>query len=346
MQNLSPDTVRDWKEEHEERIERRKEEVLERYGPIFSPDNLDELTKEEFKSFLLYDNNKHWKGIHRHGNRVTEDMESLRNALKLVLDEDEDIVTRLNAVVEKGGSHYIKGLGRAVITPILLVVYPTKYGVYNTRSEESLKNLGQLPDFKRGASFGERYQQVNQVLNELSAKYDVSLWTLDALLGHLSLDEKDVEQIDEEEDLPETIQERGIEDIQDFGMERHLEEFLVTNWENTELGNNYDLILEDGDIISQQYSTGIGYIDILARDKDDNWIVIELKKGRHSDKVLGQISRYIGWVDDELAEDGEEVEGLIIVGEEDEKLEYALKTQDKVTALTYDIQFSLSEYQE
>ncbi len=34
--------------------------VLERFQPIFSPDQVSEIKEHEFQSFLLYQNNKHW----------------------------------------------------------------------------------------------------------------------------------------------------------------------------------------------------------------------------------------------------------------------------------------------
>ena len=41
-------------------------------------------------------------------------------------------------------------------------------------------------------------------------------------------------------------------------------------------------------------------------------LVIELKKGRASDSVVGQIQRYMGYVKDELAEKNQPVKGVII----------------------------------
>jgi hypothetical protein len=39
--------------------------MLAYFGTLFHPDNLAHLTKEEFKSFLLIKNNKHWEEIQR-----------------------------------------------------------------------------------------------------------------------------------------------------------------------------------------------------------------------------------------------------------------------------------------
>ncbi len=39
--------------------------AMEHYGKYFSPENLKNITEEEFKNFLLLKNNKHWSGLHR-----------------------------------------------------------------------------------------------------------------------------------------------------------------------------------------------------------------------------------------------------------------------------------------
>ena len=50
-------------------------------------------------------------------------------------------------------------------------------------------------------------------------------------------------------------------------MEKQLEDFIIENWDKTEFGKKYDLIYEDGELISQQFPTTIGKIDILAKLK-------------------------------------------------------------------------------
>ena len=93
-----------------------------------------------------------------------------------------------------------------------------------------------------------------------------------------------------------------IEDAASFVLEKHLEDFLVQNWSLTELGKDY-VIYEDDENFGQQFPTDTGPIDILAVSKDKKTLlVIELKKGRASDAVVGQIQRYMGYVKEELAE--------------------------------------------
>jgi hypothetical protein len=80
---------------------------------------------------------------------------------------------------------------------------------------------------------------------------------------------------------------------------------LIQNWKQTELGKRYDLF-QDEDGNGQQYPTDTGPIDILAISKDKKeLLVVELKKGRASDSVVGQIQRYMGYVLDELAEENQ-----------------------------------------
>ena len=132
------------------------------------------------------------------------------------------------------------------------------------------------------------------------------------------------------------------EDLKEFGMESHLEDFIVENWERIPALKGFELYREDGEVVGQQYSTSIGRIDLLALSNDKKtWLIIELKKGKTSDDVVGQTLRYIGWVKKNEAEPGQEVRGLIIAGTEDERLLYALETLANVGFMTYSVNFNL-----
>ena len=62
------------------------------------------------------------------------------------------------------------------------------------------------------------------------------------------------------------------------------------------------------ELIGQQFQTDTGPLDLLAISKDQKeLLVIELKKGRASDAVVGQIQRYMGFIKDEIAEDHQTV---------------------------------------
>lgn len=139
-----------------------------------------------------------------------------------------------------------------------------------------------------------------------------------------------------------TSSDETVEDASIFALEKHLEDFLVENWEKTELGKKYDIFYEDDELVGQQYETDTGPIDVLAISKDKKeLLVVELKKGRASDAVVGQVQRYMGYVKDEIAEDNQEVKGVIIAFENDLKIKRALSVAKNIDFYTYKVDFTL-----
>jgi len=135
-----------------------------------------------------------------------------------------------------------------------------------------------------------------------------------------------------------------IEDPTVFAMEKYLEEFLVTNWSQTELGKEYDIFSENGENVGRQYQTDTGPMDILAISKDKTkLLVVELKRGRASDSVVGQVQRYMGYVVEVLAESNQEVHGVIIALEDDLKIQRALKVTRNIEFYRYIINFKLEK---
>jgi hypothetical protein len=127
------------------------------------------------------------------------------------------------------------------------------------------------------------------------------------------------------------------------GLFSELEDFIVSNFQTIfkgELKIYQDTEENDG----QQYDTDIGPIDILAVDpKTKSFVVIELKKGRPSDCVVGQVLRYMGWVKKNLCLDGQAVKGLVICRDLDPKLNYALKMTENIDVRYYSVSFKLTE---
>jgi len=133
-----------------------------------------------------------------------------------------------------------------------------------------------------------------------------------------------------------------VEDPTIFALEKHLEDILVHNWPQTELGKDFDIFEEDGELIGQQYQTDTGPLDILAISKDKSrLLVVELKKGRASDSVVGQVQRYMGYVKDELAKEGQSVEGVIIALEDDQRIKRALSVAPNISFYKYQVSFKL-----
>ena len=101
-------------------------------------------------------------------------------------------------------------------------------------------------------------------------------------------------------------------------------------------------IIEPGlTLVKQQYVTPVGVIDILFKDRQGKYLVIETKKGSESDRVIGQISRYIGYL-----EQGENktTRGLIVVSDADDRLIYGLHALGgKVRLKYYKVSFSITD---
>ena len=133
-----------------------------------------------------------------------------------------------------------------------------------------------------------------------------------------------------------------IEDQLAFQMEKQLEDFLVHNWRSTALGQEYDIYEEEGQVKGQQYPTDTGPMDILAISKDrTRLLVVELKRARASDAVVGQIQRYMGYVQDALLEPGQSVEGVIIAQEDDLRIRRALSIAQNIRFMKYRVEFHL-----
>src|SRR3989338_457061 len=135
-----------------------------------------------------------------------------------------------------------------------------------------------------------------------------------------------------------------VEDPSIFALEKHLEDFLVHKWKSTERGKKDNIYEEEGERIGQQYPSDTGPIDILAVSKDKKeLLVVELKKGRIGDVVVGQVQRYMVYVKDELAEEDQKVRGVIIAFEDDIKIRRALSVTQNIDFYTYKVNFKLEK---
>lgn len=309
-----------------------RDSVLARYQPVFQFETVQQLSEENFRSFLYFENNHHWSGLYRKALKLCEDMDTVRNTLTILLNPALPLAKRWDTSVRN-----IKGFGKGLATAILIVSSPNEYGVWNNTSEGALRILNIWPEFPRGSSRGEKYVLINQLLNRLSSDLGIDLWTLDALMWGV---------------IPRGSELGGDGPIQDpvnpasstiqaFGLERHLHDFLFDNWEYTSLGKEWALYEDES---GYEYPTEIGYIDLLAHHrKKPEWLVIELKRGKSSDETVGQVLRYMGWVRNQLAEKGDTVKGLIISREADDKLLYAISALDNIniSVQTYEVEFLL-----
>ena len=123
-----------------------------------------------------------------------------------------------------------------------------------------------------------------------------------------------------------------------FAAEAHLRDYLAQHLEQVEPG--LELYVDDDGTSGVEYVTPIGRIDILAVDRDDGFVVIELKVSRGPDSVAGQILRYKNWVQKHLA-DGRCVRGIIIAQHVSEKVLYAIVSDLDISVMEYEISLAL-----
>ena len=88
---------------------------------------------------------------------------------------------------------------------------------------------------------------------------------------------------------------------------------------------------------------GSRYIDILALDKDNNYVVIELKVSRGYDRVVGQILRYIAWVKKYHVDVGQNVRGIIIARQISVDLLLACSEITNIDLFEYELSISLNK---
>ncbi|MGQ9725939.1 MAG: endonuclease NucS domain-containing protein [Candidatus Bathycorpusculaceae bacterium] len=138
----------------------------------------------------------------------------------------------------------------------------------------------------------------------------------------------------------ELVEETRIEEEEvSFGLERDLEEYISRNLKQLEEG--LTLYSAEGSS-GRQYSTDVGRIDLLAVDKEGNFVVVELKAGLATDRVVGQVLGYMRYVRKNLAKE-KDVRGIIVADDFDERLKYAVAEIPKLKLKKYLVKFEFRD---
>ncbi len=125
-----------------------------------------------------------------------------------------------------------------------------------------------------------------------------------------------------------------------FALEKDLQNFLVRNLQRLESGLT---LYEANGLSGIEYNAGGRRIDILAVDANRAFVVIELKVSRGYDRVIGQLQRYMGWVEANMA-GGRAVRGIIVASEITEDLILATSLiADRVKLFEYSLSFQIQQ---
>jgi len=133
-------------------------------------------------------------------------------------------------------------------------------------------------------------------------------------------------------------EDRETVDSNEFAYEKDLQSFLSKNLSLVEPGLS---LYEEEGITGLEYPAGGRYIDILARDTNSNYVVIELKVSRGYDRVVGQVLRYMAWIGKNLADASQSVRGVIIAREISEDLLLAASLVPNVELYEYQMSVTL-----
>jgi len=149
-------------------------------------------------------------------------------------------------------------------------------------------------------------------------------------------EKKEIDQTGNSDEIEEEI-EREYQQT-GFAYESDLRDFLSQNLAIIEPGLR---LFEDEGISGVEFPVGGRFIDLLAMDKHNNYVVIEVKVSKGYDRVIGQLLRYMAWIENNQAESTQKVRGIIIAREISEDLHLAASKILEVKLFEYDLSVSL-----
>ena len=146
--------------------------------------------------------------------------------------------------------------------------------------------------------------------------------------GRIDLSNSEVNNVTFENEIEESISESIDTQV---SLEKDLQQYLSNRVHEIESG----LVLVDDGV---EYKTEAGYIDILAKDENENLVVIELKAGKAKDAALGQILGYMGC----LSDTSNNVRGILVASSFDKRVVFAVKALTNIRLVSYELNFNLN----
>jgi endonuclease len=120
-----------------------------------------------------------------------------------------------------------------------------------------------------------------------------------------------------------------------LSLERDLHSYLAKRVNEIENGL---VLVEKG----SEYPTDVGRIDLLAKDKQGNNVVIELKVGKAKDSALGQLLGYMGCIASSSTVHIQ-TRGILVASEFEQRVVYAARGLPNVKLIKYRVSFELQE---
>ena len=137
---------------------------------------------DNFKDFLYFKNNLSWTTLYRSGMKALNHLDKLRRLLLVLQDESIPIQTRVNQGIR--GKYHVEGIGIAILTGLLHTFYPNKYGVWNSRTIDTLNIIKRKPVLT--SNVGKSYLLINNELIQLNKTLNTDLATIDGFMWFIS----------------------------------------------------------------------------------------------------------------------------------------------------------------
>lgn len=276
--------------ETKKRWSEHREKSFEENHKWVHPHKIREMPDEELEmKFLEYyksgGGRQNLNQIYR--DRIIRDKKRFREIMLFLLDEEIDIKERIDQIL--AGQYHIEGFGKAILTSFLMDYDPNKYCLWNNKTEMGFSVIG-WKVYEARDSRGTAYLKVLEALQrirKLKPESNMTFDDIDLFLHTISAENEGREVVIALTEGREISRPSpGIESME-FAMERYLEEFIEINFSKINFGAKLELY-QDEENNGRQYPTPIGNIDLLAiNNEKKEFVVIELKKGRSSDVVVG-----------------------------------------------------------
>jgi hypothetical protein len=160
---------------------------------------------------------------------------------------------------------------------------------------------------------------------------DWAVGTLSLLFDHLERRQQIVIPVNGHGTAPRSLNLR-------VALEQYLEDLLIARWDSLPWGQELEYL-------ARQVECGLlGTLDILAGDRmSGEYVVIELKRDQGDDEVVGQVSRYMGWIKQHRADPKSVgVRGIIVAHEATDRLCSAVAPHSNIGLYTYEFAVTLA----
>jgi len=275
--------------------------------------------------------------------RIIRDVSTFKKRFLFLLDEKLPLDKRFTDIVSSNGDKHIDGVGKALASGFLMDLNNEKYCIWNNKTEMGFNVLGIETPYISNDTYGTRYvkvlDQLKRIKDDIGAGLNYDYDSIDSFLHWVSAEEEGkiaVKKLIGEETLTET----GI--VIEAPEEKFVQKLIERNFDNIFSYHNLKLYDNDPDQNGFQYNTKVGRIDFLCIDKNtDDIVVIELKTGKVTEGAIGQVMKYMGFIQEEILSEGHKVRGILLGEDLDDKARYALKLVPQIEFKKYKLNIDI-----